>query len=81
MAGFRVVAVDLFADTDLREMASAYRLPATRYPDGFIDLVDQITARRPIAGWFYTGGLENYPVLVGKDQPAAYRCWATAALP
>jgi uncharacterized protein len=54
-AGHEVVAADLFADLDL-----SARCPATAmadWPQGFGPWI----AQQQCDGWFYTGGLENYP--------------------
>src|SRR5262245_27762985 len=60
-AGLAPWCADLFADADLRARCPAMRLPG-RYPQGFLDLVDA-----PVPGpWMYTGGLENWPALVGQ---------------
>ncbi len=64
-AGFSVVAADLFADADLRQVAVAHRV--TDYPAGLARTAKQA----PPGAWLYTGGLENYPHLV--DQMAKTR--------
>jgi predicted ATP-grasp superfamily ATP-dependent carboligase len=64
-AGFSVLAADLFADADLRQMAVAHRV--SDYPAGLARIAQQA----PPAAWLYTGGLENYPHLV--DQIARTR--------
>ena len=63
-AGFDVVALDLFADSDLCEIASVHRIPATRYPHGLPDLAKKIKTDQQIDGWLYTGGLENHPAVI-----------------
>jgi uncharacterized protein len=59
-AGFQPLAADLFADADLRRIATATRI--SPYPEG---LVDWLRAIEPPA-WMYTGALENYPELVDQ---------------
>jgi predicted ATP-grasp superfamily ATP-dependent carboligase len=71
-AGFQPVTADLFADLDLRRIASATRIAP--YPEG---LLDWLRAIEPPA-WMYTGALENYPDLV--DQMAWIApLWGNAA--
>ncbi len=59
-AGFRPIAADLFADVDLRAIATTTRI--TPYPEG---LLDWLRAVEPGA-WMYTGALENHPELVDQ---------------
>lgn len=59
-AGFQPLAADLFADADLRRIATATRI--SPYPEG---LVDWLRAMEPPV-WMYTGALENYPELVDQ---------------
>jgi predicted ATP-grasp superfamily ATP-dependent carboligase len=60
-AGLRPWCADLFADADLQVRCPAMRLPG-RYPHAFLDL-----AATDLPGpWMYTGGLENWPALVGR---------------
>jgi predicted ATP-grasp superfamily ATP-dependent carboligase len=59
-AGFQPLAADLFADADLRAIATATRV--SPYPEG---LLDWLRAVEPPA-WMYTGALENYPELVDQ---------------
>src|SRR5215218_3406460 len=59
-AGFQPLAADLFADEDLRRIATATRI--SPYPDGF---ADWLRAVEPPA-WMYTGALENHPELVDQ---------------
>ena len=59
-AGFRPLAADLFADADLRQIATATRVSS--YPDG---LLDWLRAIEPPA-WMYTGALENHPELIDQ---------------
>lgn len=67
-AGLRPYAIDLFADADLAVRCPAVRL-AGRYPDAFLDAV----RAAPPGPFIYTGGLENYPDLLGRlaaERPA-----------
>ncbi|MEX2316684.1 MAG: ATP-grasp domain-containing protein [Pirellulales bacterium] len=59
-AGFQPVTADLFADLDLRRIATATRI--SPYPAGFLDW---LRALEPPA-WMYTGALENHPELVDQ---------------
>ena len=59
-AGFQPIAADLFADADLRQIATATRI--SPYPEG---LADWLRAIEPPA-WMYTGALENHPGLVDE---------------
>src|SRR5919106_1235059 len=59
-AGFQPLAADLFADADLRRIATA--TPISPYPEG---LLDWLRAVEPSA-WMYTGALENHPELVDQ---------------
>jgi predicted ATP-grasp superfamily ATP-dependent carboligase len=59
-AGFQPLAADLFADADLRAIATATRI--SPYPEG---LLDWLRAVEPPA-WMYTGALENHPELVDQ---------------
>jgi predicted ATP-grasp superfamily ATP-dependent carboligase len=59
-AGFQPVTADLFADADLRRIATTTRI--TPYPEGF---ADWLRAIEPPA-WMYTGALENHPELVDQ---------------
>jgi uncharacterized protein len=59
-AGFQPITADLFADADLRAMATSTRI--SPYPEG---LVDWFRAVEP-AAWMYTGALENHPELVDQ---------------
>jgi predicted ATP-grasp superfamily ATP-dependent carboligase len=60
--GLRPWCADLFADLDLRARCPVIRLPARSYPHGFLGAV----ASDLPGPWMYTGGLENWPTLVGK---------------
>jgi predicted ATP-grasp superfamily ATP-dependent carboligase len=59
-AGFQPLAADLFADADLRRIATTTRIAP--YPDGFADWLRTV---EPPA-WMYTGALENHPELVDQ---------------
>jgi predicted ATP-grasp superfamily ATP-dependent carboligase len=59
-AGFQPVTADLFADLDLRRIATATRIAP--YPEG---LVDWLRTIQPPA-WMYTGALENHPDLIDE---------------
>ena len=59
-AGFQPVAADLFADADLRAIATSTRI--SPYPEG---LIDWLRALQPPA-WMYTGALENHPDLIDQ---------------
>ena len=59
-AGFQPLAADLFADADLRRIATSTRI--SPYPEGFEDWMRAI---EPPA-WMYTGALENHPDLVDQ---------------
>jgi predicted ATP-grasp superfamily ATP-dependent carboligase len=59
-AGFQPIAADLFADLDLRAIATATRI--SPYPEG---LLDWLRAVQPPA-WIYTGALENHPELIDQ---------------
>jgi predicted ATP-grasp superfamily ATP-dependent carboligase len=61
-AGLKPIAVDLFADRDLREIGPAQRIAAASYPEGVADAADAV----PVAPWIYTGALENHPELVDR---------------
>ncbi len=59
-AGFQPVTADLFADADLRAIATTTRI--SPYPEGIVDWLRTI---EPPA-WMYTGALENHPELVDQ---------------
>lgn len=70
-AGYEVVAADLFADADLRSVATATRIDD--YPAGLASWL----AAQPVDAWCYTGALENHPELI--DRMAAIRpLWGTS---
>ncbi len=65
-AGLQPVCADLFADLDTRQIAEVVQV--RDYPFSLPQDVAHIKAD----GWFYTGGIENYPDLVEKlDRPDA----------
>lgn len=64
-AGLSPLAIDLFGDQDLRDLAPVE--VARHYPRDLFRLAD----RFPTAAWIYTGGLENYPASI--DRLAARR--------
>lgn len=59
-ASYQPWCADLFADQDLRAIAQVR--PITRYPAEFLRAIEEA----PAAPWVYTGGLENYPLLVER---------------
>ncbi len=59
-AGLRPVAIDLFADLDLRAVGAVTRIDAERYPEGFLPMA----LASPPGPWMYTGALENRPDLI-----------------
>jgi predicted ATP-grasp superfamily ATP-dependent carboligase len=59
-AGYQPITADLFADVDLRAIATTTRI--SPYPEG---LVDWLRAVEP-AAWMYTGALENHSELVDQ---------------
>ena len=62
-AGLEPFAVDLFADRDTQLLCEqVWRCPPDEYPAGLFRLAEQV----PPMPWMYTGGLENYPDLVGE---------------
>ena len=60
-AGLTPHVIDLFADEDLRTVAAVQRIPSRQYPHGFVKLARQV----PPMPFLYTGGLENYPDVIG----------------
>ncbi|MGL6096176.1 MAG: ATP-grasp domain-containing protein, partial [Fimbriiglobus sp.] len=55
--------VDLFADRDTLAICErVWKCDPARYPDGLFELAKLA----PPMPWMYTGGLENYPELVGE---------------
>ncbi len=71
-AGFAPVCADLFADEDLRAIATV--LPVRNYPQGLVE-----AARlAPDCPWIYTGALENHPNVIeaiARERPL----WGNAA--
>ncbi len=61
-AGLDPFAIDLFADADTRQICDCLRCPPDEYPAGLFRLARQA----PPMPWLYTGGLENYPELIGE---------------
>ncbi len=61
-AGLDPFAIDLFADADTEQLCDCLRCPPDRYPGGLFELARQA----PPMPWMYTGGLENYPELIGE---------------
>lgn len=61
-AGLEPFAIDLFADRDTQLLCDCLRCPPDEYPEGLFRLARQA----PPMPWMYTGGLENYPELVGE---------------
>ncbi len=59
-AGFQPVTADLFADADLRAIATATRI--SPYPEGLLDWLRTIEP----SAWMYTGALENHPELIDQ---------------
>lgn len=62
-AGYRVLAADQFGDEDLRGMALATTV-IEDWPQGLMDYFQQLPADPPLAGWLYSGALENHPDLL-----------------
>lgn len=60
-AGFEPFVIDLFADADTVRLCPTLKCDLADYPHGFIELA----RRAPPGPWMYTGGLENYPDVVG----------------
>src|SRR5689334_10586671 len=61
-AGLQPCCADLFADADLQAVCPVQRLPAGKYPQGFLELAGSERS----GPWMYTGGLENRPGLVRR---------------
>jgi predicted ATP-grasp superfamily ATP-dependent carboligase len=61
-AGLIAGAIDLFADRDLKEIATVRRVRPARYP---LD-VERIADEFPPGPWMYTGALENHPSLIDR---------------
>jgi predicted ATP-grasp superfamily ATP-dependent carboligase len=61
-AGLEPFAIDLFADRDTKQICEVLRCPFEDYPEGLF----RLARTAPPMPWMYTGGLENYPELVGE---------------
>jgi len=59
-AGFAPACADMFADSDLRQIALTELVQD--YPQGLIDALENF----PVSPWMYTGALENHPHLVDR---------------
>jgi predicted ATP-grasp superfamily ATP-dependent carboligase len=59
-AGFQPIAADLFADADLRRIATTTRI--SPYPEGFLDWLRAVDP----PAWMYMGALENHPKLIDQ---------------
>ncbi|MCA9185605.1 MAG: ATP-grasp domain-containing protein, partial [Planctomycetales bacterium] len=66
-AGLSVTAVDLFADSDLAAIARTCQLAAHDYPHAALPIARKLKE----CMCMYTGGLENYPLVVGEIGRAA----------
>ena len=71
-AGYSVVAADLFADRDLRELCTVHRIDA--YPEQ----LESIARQSPPGPWMYTGRWRITPRL-SIGSPAHGACGATQA--
>lgn len=69
-AGYQVFAADQFGDEDLRRMALAATV-IEDWPQGLTDYFAQLPASPSLAGWLYSGALENHPELL--EQLSALR--------
>lgn len=63
-AGRQPYGIDLFADRDLRRIATCLRIERDAYPAK----LGQLMTTAPAGKWMYTGGLENYPNLIDHWQ-------------
>ncbi|WP_083507725.1 ATP-grasp domain-containing protein [Aureimonas frigidaquae] len=68
-AGFDVLAVDFFNDSDLARHCVASRLLTGPYPDGFsgaalLDLLSELAEGRQPVGFVYGAGFEDRPQLI-----------------
>lgn len=61
-AGIRPLCADLFADRDLRASTQCHQIAKEDFPRGLESALEK-NHRKP---WIYTGGLENYPELIGR---------------
>ncbi len=59
-SGWRVAAVDLFADADLQAICRTWQVSPGDYPQGLIEAARQA----PPGPWAYCGGLENHPDVI-----------------
>jgi len=59
-AGCSVCGLDLFGDRDLSRLADSHRIQT--YPGELADWARRLPGRQ----WAFTGGLENYPQLIGR---------------
>lgn len=59
-AGFRVTAIDMFGDADLRRICEVH-VPR-RWPQD----VARLAAELPPQPWMYTGALENWPTIIRR---------------
>ncbi|WP_169976172.1 ATP-grasp domain-containing protein [Tautonia rosea] len=67
-AGFQPVAIDLFADWDLRSACEAHQVDPSTYPAA----LEGLSSTLPKAPWCYTGAIENHPDLIdriARDRP------------
>jgi predicted ATP-grasp superfamily ATP-dependent carboligase len=65
-AGWTPWCADLFADADLQRIAAVRKVASAAYPQGLLDAL----VGAPQAPVIYTGGLENWPDVVGQiDRP------------
>ncbi|MEW4568254.1 ATP-grasp domain-containing protein [Tautonia sp. JC769] len=63
-AWFDPVAIDLFADWDLRHACPAHRVDPPSYPEAIEGL--SLRATLPGTPWCYTGAIENHPTLIDR---------------
>ena len=61
-AGSTPIAVDLFADVDLRARCRAFRIPRVEWPCG----IPRALARLPRVPVVWTGALENHPEVLAR---------------
>ena len=61
-AGFAPTVIDLFGDIDTHAAATVILCPREAWPEG----LPALARRAPPGPWMYTGGLENYPDIVGE---------------
>lgn len=68
-AGLRPSCIDLFADVDLKAVASVESISPAEYPLGLIERTRQYPTTLPV---IYTGGLENHPAVyeeIAQERP------------